>query len=250
MRRSLVVANWKMNGSETFNQVFVESFLPQIDEVDMDVVICPPFVYLSQVDELLDNSDVQLGAQNCAVEVSGAFTGEVSATMLRDCGVRYVIVGHSERRGLYGESDELVAAKLAAVKAEHLTPILCVGETLEEREENRVFEVIARQLQAVVGMLGAEGFRNIVVAYEPVWAIGTGLTASPDQAEEVHGMIREFVKDVSGSEIADSLTILYGGSVNAGNARALFAQQNIDGALVGGASLKADDFAVICKSVG
>jgi triosephosphate isomerase (TIM) len=249
MRRSLVVANWKMNGSETVNQVLLEGLLPQLQDVTAEVVVCPPFVYLSQVDELLDHSDVTLGAQNCALEVSGAFTGEVSATMLRDVGVSYVIVGHSERRALFGESDQLVAAKVAAVKAEHLTPILCVGETLEERESNRVFEVIAGQLQAVASMLGAEGFKNIVVAYEPVWAIGTGLTASPAQAEEVHAMIREFVKDASGSEVADSLTILYGGSVNAGNAEALFAQQNIDGALVGGASLKADDFANICKSV-
>lgn len=250
MRRSLVVANWKMNGSETFNQVFVESFLPQIDDVNVDVVICPPFVYLSQVDELLDNSDVQLGAQNCAVEVSGAFTGEVSATMLRDCSVRYVIVGHSERRGLYGESDELVAAKLAAVKAEHLTPILCVGETLEERQAGRVLEVIGHQLQAVANMLGRDAFNDIVVSYEPVWAIGTGLTATPEQAEEVHAMIRQFVSDYSGAECAAKLQILYGGSVNASNAATLLAQENIDGALVGGASLKADDFAVICKSVG
>lgn len=249
MRRSLVVANWKMNGSETVNQVLLEGLLPQLQDIRAEVVVCPPFVYLCQVDELLDNSDVTLGAQNCALEVSGAFTGEVSATMLRDVGVSYVIVGHSERRALFGESDQLVAAKLAAVKAEHLTPILCVGETFEEREANRVFEVIARQLQAVVSMLGADGFKNIVVAYEPVWAIGTGLTASPEQAEEVHGMIREFVKDVSGSVTADSLTILYGGSVNPSNAAVLFAQQNIDGALVGGASLKADDFANICKSV-
>ncbi len=250
MRRSLVVANWKMNGSETFNQVFVESLLPKIDEVNVDVVICPPFVYLSQVDELLDNSDVQLGAQNCAVEVNGAFTGEVSATMLRDCGVRYVIVGHSERRGLYGESDELVAAKLAAVKAEHLTAILCVGETLEDRDAGRVLEVIGHQLQAVANMLGRDAFNDIVVSYEPVWAIGTGLTATPEQVEEVHRMIRQFVSDHGGAECAAKLQILYGGSVNANNAATLLAQENIDGALVGGASLKADDFAVICKSVG
>lgn len=249
MRRSLVVANWKMNGSETSNQVLLDALLPQIDGVNCDVVVCPPFAYLSQVDELLDNSDVALGAQNCAVEVSGAFTGEVSATMLRDVGAQYVIVGHSERRALYGESDELVAAKLAAVKAEKLTPILCVGETLEEREAGQVFDVIGRQLMAVVNMFGAEGLADSVVAYEPVWAIGTGLTASPEQAEEVHAMIRHLVGVNCGEDIASQLQILYGGSVNASNAEALFVQVNIDGALVGGASLKADDFAAICKSV-
>lgn len=249
MRRSLVVANWKMNGSESTNQLLLDNLLPQVHDTTAEVVICPPFVYLAQVDELLDNSDVQLGAQNCAVEVSGAFTGEVSATMLRDQGVRYVIVGHSERRALFGETDELVAAKLAAVKAEHLVPILCVGETFEEREANQVFEVIGRQLHAVFSMLGANAFNDVVVAYEPVWAIGTGLTASPEQAEEVHAMIRAFVSDQCGIDVADSLSILYGGSVNASNAEALFAQKNIDGALVGGASLKADDFANICKLV-
>jgi triosephosphate isomerase len=169
--------------------------------------------------------------------------------MLRDLGVEYVIVGHSERRSLYGENSQLVAAKLAAIKAEHLIPVLCVGETLQEREANDVFGVICGQLQAVIDMLGSDGFNNVVVAYEPVWAIGTGLTATPEQAEEVHAMIREYVSDHCGKECADALQILYGGSVNAGNAEALFAQTNIDGALVGGASLKADDFATICKSV-
>jgi triosephosphate isomerase len=249
MRHTLIIANWKMNGSETFNQVLLDELLPQLTEVNCDVVVCPPLVYLSQVDELLDNSDVVLGAQNCALEVSGAFTGEVSATMLRDVSVQYVIVGHSERRALYGETDPLVAAKLAAVKAEHMTPVFCVGETQEQREAGEVFTVIGGQLQAAVDMLGPSAFEGVVVAYEPVWAIGTGLTASPQQAEEVHAMIRQFVQDHCSEQCAESLQILYGGSVNAGNAEALFSQQNIDGALVGGASLKADDFAAICKSV-
>ncbi len=248
MRSKLVVANWKMNGSKADNKALLLDLLPLITSVTCGVAICPPAVYLQQCFDLLANSSVSLGAQNCAIEAKGAFTGEVSVQMLSDLGCEYVICGHSERRSLYGEYDALVAAKFAAIKTAKLTPILCVGETLEEREQGKVFEVIGRQLHAVIDMLGEHGFEQSVIAYEPVWAIGTGLTASPEQAQEVHAMIRDFLKVNANDSVAQSTAILYGGSVNAANAAELFSEQDIDGALVGGASLKANDFAVICKA--
>jgi triosephosphate isomerase len=210
-------------------------------------MLCPPFVYLHEVGRLLKDSDVALGAQSLCAEAIGAFTGEVSAAMLKDVGCSYVLVGHSERRQIYAEGDALVARKFVAAQSQGLVPVLCVGETLEEREGERTAQVVARQLDAVLAVCGVGAFRSAVIAYEPVWAIGTGRNASPDQAQEVHAMIRGKVTALDAT-IGGSVRILYGGSVKASNARELFAMPDIDGGLVGGASLKADEFARICAA--
>lgn len=246
MPNPLVVANWKMNGDRAFAGAFFSAL--DLSGVVADVAICPPFPYLMQVVESagkVGSGKLSVGAQNVSAEEAGAFTGEVSADMLGDCGARYAIVGHSERRTLYGESSELVAKKFAAAKGAGLVPILCVGETLEEREAGRTLDVISAQLQAVVDHAGAESWRGVVVAYEPVWAIGTGKTATPEQAQEVHRFIRERL-----GEAGVETPLLYGGSVKGSNAAALFAQQDIDGALVGGASLDAKEFTGICRAAG
>jgi triosephosphate isomerase len=241
MRRKLVAGNWKMHGSRADNGALVEAILaaPKLESVDC--VVCPPFVYLSDVARLLRGTAVWLGAQNVSAEAHGAYTGEVSAAMLKDVGCQYVIVGHSERRTLSHEGDEQVARKFAATQSRGLVPILCVGEQLPEREAGRCFDVVSRQLEAVVALTGIASFSSAVVAYEPVWAIGTGRTASPAQAQEVHAFIRARLAERD-ARIAAGLQILYGGSVKAGNARELFAQSDVDGGLIGGASLKAEEF--------
>jgi triosephosphate isomerase len=241
MRRKLVAGNWKMHGSRADNGALVEAILaaPKLESVDC--VLCPPLVYLADIARLLRGASVKLGAQNVCAEPAGAYTGEVSAAMLKDVGCEYVIVGHSERRMLFGEDDVLVARKFAAAQSRGLLPILCVGEQLAERESERTYEVVGRQLEAVVALTGIGCFAHAVVAYEPVWAIGTGRTASPEQVQSVHGFIRQRLADQD-AKIAAGLQILYGGSVKAGNARELFVQHDVDGGLVGGASLKADDF--------
>jgi triosephosphate isomerase len=244
MRRKLVAGNWKMHGARSENVPLVEAVLAASGIESIECVLCPPYVYLADVGRALRDSSVRLGAQNVCAETSGAFTGEVSAAMLRDVGCQYVIVGHSERRALYGEDDMMVARKCAAALARGLVPILCLGEQLAEREAERTQEVVGRQLEAVVGLTGIEGFARAVVAYEPVWAIGTGRTASPQQAEEVHAFIRQRLAQRD-AKIAAGLQILYGGSVKAGNAAELFAQPDVDGGLIGGASLKADEFTSI-----
>jgi triosephosphate isomerase (TIM) len=248
MRRSLVAGNWKMHGSRAENASLVRSLLDQ-SRVDAttEVMLCPPFVYLHEVGRLLKDSDVALGAQSLCAEAMGAFTGEVSAAMLKDVGCSYVLVGHSERRQIYAEGDALVARKFVAAQSKGLVPVLCVGETLEEREGERTAQVVARQLDAVLAVSGVGAFRSAVIAYEPVWAIGTGRNASPDQAQDVHAMIRGKVAALDAT-IGGSVRILYGGSVKASNARELFAMPDIDGGLVGGASLKADEFARICAA--
>lgn len=243
MRTPLVAANWKMNGSREFAEQFFAEL--DLDGTAAEVAICPPFPYLSQVGGKLKGTAVALGAQNLSQEASGAFTGEVSAAMLLDFGVRYAIVGHSERRSLYGETSELVARKFIAAQSAGLTPILCVGESLEERDAGRALDVIDAQLQAVIEAAGDDAWRRAVIAYEPVWAIGTGETATPEQAQQVH----EFIRGRLG-ETGVAVQILYGGSVKSGNAESLFAQPDIDGALVGGASLDAKEFAQICRAVG
>ncbi|MBN8430586.1 triose-phosphate isomerase [Microbulbifer salipaludis] len=241
MRKTLVAANWKMHGTKAF----AEQLLAELNnglksrECSAQVVICPPYPYLGVVAGNIGQA--QLGAQNLSEQPSGAYTGEVSAEMLLDCGARYAIVGHSERRSLYGESSALVAAKYAAAKAAGLIPILCVGESLEEREAGKTLEVVAEQIQAIVALGLPDTWQNAVVAYEPVWAIGTGKTASPEQAQEVHQFIRQQLGEAGGET-----QILYGGSVKAANAAELFAKPDIDGALVGGASLKAEEFIQIC----
>lgn len=239
-----------MHGTRSENAALLGQLLDRLPEaLAADVVVCPPFVYLQETARLLKDNGVGLGAQSLCAEPVGAFTGEVSGAMLRDVGCGFVIVGHSERRQLYGETDALVARKFVAAQAAGLLPILCVGETLEERERGRTTEVVARQLDAVLAVTGVAALSSAVIAYEPVWAIGTGRTATPEQAQEVHAMIRGRIA-AADARIAGEVRILYGGSVKASNARELFAMPDIDGGLVGGASLKADEFAQVCAAAG
>lgn len=278
MRQSLVAGNWKLNGTRSSVVELAKSVSRGVASLSTEVLICPTFVHLSDVHKVVgsavvsasvagtgvdssgvagDNA-VRLGAQNCSVAEDGAFTGEVSAAMLAEFGCRYVIVGHSERRQLFGENNELVAAKFQAVQSQGLTPILCVGETLSEREADRTNDVIAEQLEAVLncdvidgageGSPGGVGvLANAVIAYEPVWAIGTGKSATAQQAQDVHQWLRQRIASAD-QQVADGVRILYGGSVKSGNAAELFAQNDIDGGLIGGAALSADDFIAICAA--
>ena len=245
MRKKLVAGNWKMHGSLADNAALLAAIKPALAGVE--AAVCVPFPYLAQAQAALAGSTIAWGAQNLSEQPKGAFTGEVSSAMLLDFGCTYVIVGHSERRSLYGESDELVAKKYMAAQAAGLTPILCVGESLDERESGVTEQVVARQLDAVIGMAGVASLAKAVVAYEPVWAIGTGNTASPEQAQAVHAFIRRKIAALDAS-VADGLTIQYGGSVKAANAAELMAQPDIDGGLIGGASLVADEFVAICRA--
>jgi len=247
MRRTIVAGNWKMNASkESVNQLIL-GILSGMGEVSSEVVVCAPFPYLSQVENLIADSEVKLGAQNLNTNSSGAFTGEVSANMIKDFGANHVIVGHSERRSLYGETNALVAEKVKAALENDLTPLLCVGESLEQREAGKTETVVAEQINTVIELVGISAFRNIIIAYEPVWAIGTGKTASPEQAQAIHLFIRGLLGEGNVS-IAQSTPILYGGSMNAGNANELISCADIDGGLIGGAALKAEDFLQICKA--
>jgi triosephosphate isomerase (TIM) len=248
MRRKLVAGNWKMNGSQAFVDSLLKDILSGLNDFSTaDVAVFPPFVYLSQVRQLLADAAIGFGAQNLSEHESGAFTGEVSALMLKDIGCNYVIIGHSERRHVFGESSELVAAKFVAAQTQGLIPVLCVGETQQEREQNLTEKVILEQLQPVIAKVGVEGLHQAIVAYEPVWAIGTGLTATPEQAQETHAFIRRHIAQKD-AVVADGLQILYGGSVKADNAAAIFAMADVDGGLIGGAALKAQDFVEICRS--
>ncbi|MFZ4701812.1 MAG: triose-phosphate isomerase [Candidatus Methylumidiphilus sp.] len=246
MRRSLVVGNWKMNGSREKSRALLADILSGLVQfAKADVGVCPPSVYLPDAAELLKNSSVLLGSQNVADQDEGAFTGEISALMLNEFGCSLAIVGHSERRMLYGESSALVAARYAKAIQHGLIPILCIGETLAERESDRTFDVIGEQLDAVLCTAGVASLAKAVIAYEPVWAIGTGMTASTEQAQEVHAWIRERIAKLDAS-VAEKLQILYGGSVKPDNASALFSMPDIDGGLIGGASLDANSFLKIC----
>jgi len=248
MRRPLIAGNWKMHGSRAENAELIEAMLLGLpDQTPFDIAVCPPFVYLWEVGRLLKASSIALGAQSVCAEQVGAFTGEASAAMLKDVGCKYVIVGHSERRAIYKEDDALVARKFLAAQSQGLIPILCVGETLEERERSQTTQVVSRQLTAVLDLAGAAALRTAVIAYEPVWAIGTGKNATPEQAQEVHAHIRAAIA-ARDAKIAADVRILYGGSVKAANARELFAMPDVDGGLIGGASLKADEFLKICAS--
>ena len=247
MRKTIVAGNWKMNASKESVNSLIEGILSGMSGVSSEVIVCAPFPYLSQVETLISNSSLMLGAQNLNVNTKGAFTGEVSADMIKDFGAQHVIVGHSERRSLYGESSIVVAEKTKAAIDAGLTPLLRVGESLEERESGNTEAVVAEQVSAVINLLGIEAFEGIIIAYEPVWAIGTGLTASPEQAQAVHLFIRGLLADSSES-IAQKTPILYGGSMNAGNAADLISCSDIDGGLIGGAALKAEDFLQICKA--
>jgi triosephosphate isomerase len=248
MRRPLIAGNWKMHGSRAENAELIEALLLGLPgQTPVEIAVCPPFVYLWETARLLKSSSIALGAQSVCAEALGAFTGEVSAGMLKDVGCKYVIVGHSERRAIYKEDDALVARKFLAAQSQGLIPVLCVGETLEERERGQTMPVVSRQLTAVLDLASAAALRAAVIAYEPVWAIGTGKNATPAQAQEVHAYIRTAIAGRD-AKIAADVRILYGGSVKAANARELFAMPDVDGGLVGGASLKADEFLKICAS--
>jgi triosephosphate isomerase len=248
MRDFLVAGNWKMNGDAASSKELVAGIVagaPQSDSAKL--LICPPFPYLAAVARQIAGSRVALGAQNVSEHESGAFTGEVAPAMLRDIGCEYVIVGHSERRAMYGETSFAVAAKFKAALDAGLKPILCVGETLEQRESGGTESVVEVQLGAVIDKVGIAGFKSAVVAYEPVWAIGTGVTASPEQAQDVHRHIRGVMAGHD-AEVAESTQILYGGSMKGENAAGLLAMPDIDGGLIGGASLKAGDFLAIAEA--
>ena len=245
MRQTLVVGNWKMHGSRASVAALLGELVESLAAPTAEVAVCPSYVHLPQAVELCSGSAVAVGAQDCSHMPSGAYTGDVSAEMLVDTGCRWVILGHSERRQYHVESDELVAAKLGAAVAAGLSPIVCVGETREQRESGEAESVVASQLRGALD--GQKDLAGLVIAYEPVWAIGTGLTASPQQAQDMHAFIRACLEGVAGIDAA-ATRVLYGGSVKAGNAAELFARQDIDGALVGGAALNAGDFQAIISA--
>jgi triosephosphate isomerase len=245
MKKKLIAGNWKMNGNLAANEALVKALLAGLGTPACQVALCAPSVYLAQLQGLLAGSAIELGAQDVSQHEAGAFTGEISGAMLKEFGLRYALVGHSERRQYHGETDALVASKAQRTLACGITPIVCVGETLTEREAGKTEEVVKRQLAAVIHANG-HCISEIVVAYEPVWAIGTGKTASTEQAQEVHAVLRAQLK--AATEHSDRIHILYGGSMNAANAAQLLAQPDIDGGLVGGASLKSADFLAIIAS--
>jgi triosephosphate isomerase len=247
MRSSLIAGNWKMNGSLPSVIELVEG-IKAGSAGNAELAVCPPAVYLMKVGGMLADTDIAVGSQNVCDQEAGAFTGEISATMLVECGCRYAIVGHSERRSLYLESDQLIAARFAMALGAGLTPILCVGETLDEREQDVTEAVVARQIDAVIDLCGIDAIGKAVIAYEPVWAIGTGKVATPEQAQAVHAFIRGKLSQAD-AEVAQQLRILYGGSMNPSNAAELLSQTDIDGGLIGGAALKADDFLAIAQSI-
>jgi triosephosphate isomerase len=245
MRQPLIAGNWKMNGSLDSVTELVEGIKSGLDSVSTaEMAVCPPYVYIPTVATLIGGALISLGAQDVSDQESGAYTGEVAPAMLTDVGCKYAIVGHSERRSIYGESDAFTASKFAAARKAGLVPILCVGELLEEREQGITEQVVSRQLDAVIDLEGVGALADAVIAYEPVWAIGTGKTASPDQAQDVHAFIRGKLAALDAA-VADKVRILYGGSMNAANAAELLAMADIDGGLIGGASLKAADFLAI-----
>ncbi len=248
MRRVIIAGNWKM--FKTINESIELVHLLKravIDIDDLEIVVCPPFTSLSDVREVIMDTNIKLGAQDCYWEMEGAFTGEISCSMLKSAGCEYVIVGHSERRQLFGETNETVNKKAKAALNEGLRPIICVGEKLSDRQAGRTFDVVKDHVTNSLSGLTGEDMLKVVIAYEPVWAIGTGVNATKEQAEEVHKYIRELLKKMYGAEISGSVRIQYGGSVKPGNIRELISEENVDGALVGGASLKADSFTQIIK---
>ncbi|MBW5288721.1 MAG: Triosephosphate isomerase [Candidatus Ruthia sp. Apha_13_S6] len=236
-----------MNASKEATNTLVMGILSGMADVKSKVIVCVPSPYMSQVEALAVHSQLNLGAQNLNINASGAFTGEISADMIKDFGAQYVIVGHSERRSLYGETDEIVAQKVQVTLDNNLTPLFCIGELLEDRESGNTQVVVSKQIQAVIDQVGIDAFKNIIVAYEPVWAIGTGVTATPQQAQDTHAFIRSMLAKHD-ADIAQTTPILYGGSMNPSNAAELLNCEDIDGGLIGGASLKAQDFLQICKA--
>ena len=248
MRTILIAGNWKMNGSRASIKTLLDGLKAGISNVsNAKMAVCAPSIYLADVAEQLAGTDIGYGAQDVSTEASGAYTGETAASMIADFNCQYVLVGHSERRTYHGETDEMVAKKFGVVLEAGMTPIFCIGETLEERENGTTEEVVARQVQAVIDMHGVDALSKGIIAYEPVWAIGTGKTASPEQAQDVHAFIRSVIAKADAG-VAENIIIQYGGSMNAGNAKDLLAQPDIDGGLIGGASLKAEDFLAIGTS--
>ncbi len=250
MRTPIIAGNWKMNGTRSSIKELLDGIKAGIGDVkSAEVAVCAPAIYLADVSEQLSGTKIAWGGQNLSTEAKGAFTGEISADMLLDFKSEYVIVGHSERRTLYGETDELVAEKFEVARKAGLKPILCIGESLEERESGVTIDVCSRQINAVIEKSGVAALTDGVIAYEPIWAIGTGVTATPEQAQETHAAIRKMIAEKDAS-VAEQVRIQYGGSMNAGNAAELLAMEDIDGGLIGGASLKAEDFLAICKAAG
>ena len=249
MRKTVIAGNWKMNNDLKESEKLIVDLknLLQNEKPNCDVIVCPPYTSLSEASKLLKGSQIKLGAQNMHFEENGAFTGEVSASMLKSVGCEYVILGHSERRHIFGESNEIINKKIKKALSAGLKPIFCVGELLEERENGTTNDVVKKQILKGLAEISADDMKNIIVAYEPVWAIGTGKTASPAQAQEVHEFIRDLIEITYSLEIANDLVIQYGGSVKPDNAKELISQKDIDGALVGGACLKADSFMGIIK---
>jgi triosephosphate isomerase len=248
MRQSLVVGNWKMNGTRASAELLVKSIIAGLGSNNAELAVCVPYIYIPAVSEAVKNTALALGAQNVADKSSGAFTGEISAAMLAEFSCKYAIVGHSERRTYYGDTNESVAARFCRAQEQGIIPILCVGETLEQREQDETMDVIHTQLDAVINLTGIDAFNNAVIAYEPVWAIGTGKTATDEQAQEVHSAIRRYIA-AKDQTIADKIQILYGGSAKPDNAKGLFAMPDIDGGLIGGASLDADSFLKIYHAI-
>ena len=249
MPKKIVAGNWKMNTSLEDAKQLAQSLKENLsNNSHSKLVVCPPFVWIHAVTDILRGSDISVGAQNCAATTSGAFTGEVSASMLKDLGVEYVILGHSERRAMFGDTDAIILEKCKQALNAGLQVILCCGETLQEREAGKLEEILTTQLSSVLSALDQVSASNLIVAYEPVWAIGTGLTATPEQAESAHGFIRNLLVNLLGNEAGNEISLLYGGSCNASNAASLFERNNIDGGLIGGASLKSADFLKIGSS--
>lgn len=244
LKKRFVAGNWKMNGSLAKNRELLNALIDTVKDADSDIVVFPPAIYVQQVASIVEGSNIKVGVQNVSAEPKGAFTGEISISMAQDFGCDYILIGHSERRTLFGETDADVAKKMKAVVDAGLTPVICVGETLDERESGRTEAVIETQLTSVIDAIGVEAFKNAVIAYEPVWAIGTGKTATPEEADQVHEFIHCTLKKYS-DNISDLVRVVYGGSVNASNVDTLFEKENIDGALVGGASLEAEGFTKI-----
>lgn len=247
-RAAIIAGNWKMNKTPSETTALINEMKPLVAGADCKVVLCVPFVDLDAALKASEGSNIEIGAENCHFEKSGAYTGDVSAPMLKEMGVKYVIIGHSERRQYFGETDVTVNLRTKAALAEGLKVILCVGETLEQREQNITAELVAMQTKIALGGISKEDAANVIIAYEPVWAIGTGKTATAEQAEEVCAIIRKVVADIYDTDTAEAMTIQYGGSMNAKNCDELVAKTNVDGGLIGGASLKAEDFSVIVKA--
>jgi triosephosphate isomerase len=248
MRKTLIAGNWKLNGSVESITELLKGIVAGLPETEsLSVAVCPPYIYIPMVTDMLSDQRVMVGSQNVAAQPKGAYTGEVSAAMLSEFGCQYGLVGHSERRSIYNETDADVAVKFKALSDSGIIPVLCVGETLEERDQGVTESVVSRQIQAVIDQHGIAAFASAVIAYEPVWAIGTGRTATPEQAQAVHAAIRALLATYD-EVIADTIQIVYGGSMNPGNAAELLAMPDIDGGLIGGASLNADDFLATCRA--